>query len=805
MGEEQKENGGCACPFLPQLFPRFPQLTTASTESRMALHVGNSRENPDLQFVELRKVRVANAVAPDVSNGIVVSEAFGVLFAISNDSRVDVLSEQRVFDFQWSKSVINQTADANPITAFNTHFKATFLSVSLTGRVLLASGVTGTPGSTELTFYDVQQIAETRTAAAFANVSIPGKGGEAKRVICADWHPEFAESLLIVCFTDGSVSTIAVDVNTKTSAQLADYFVNPGITSVSWSPKGKQVLMAKANGCITFYKHHNGTGFAEARNIAPPDELKSFSVSSIKWITSTVIMACFVDPNNDQDANTRYVLVTAPTKSLPEYFDYGRIVMDMAEYKSSDRNYTSSFSLIGNMILATTSHSSEVSVIGCENVAASSHAAAWDQFILEDSSRIELPMSGSSDTFCRGSSFTLSSLKPFRLNENEIYGGPGTPCLYILTSAGVICPYYVVHKKNLIQPLAPALPLQQLQFTGVQNPVPAPQTNERFPSPNNLTFCPPSHSTPSSKPANAFGLKPATFGSGQPLSQPITETPLSSISKAANPIRPANQPASGLASDSGSNVFGSKPLAAPQQSMTTASSFSFGAAASALNSETESGGEERRPSAAVDQKADAIRSKEVTAAAAPVRDIPLEEAQKEIASMQNLIAEHKDRVRSFLGQRRIDDEACTNHFTSECSRLSRDFQVIDQLMSDSRVDIKALKGWIGQDFEALAAAERKLNKLKDDKFTRSISSYKLDSLTAQRLNEVKQRSRVIEDQLRLVSESLKSDWNTFIESANGSQRNTDRVTIIKKAISDCSHALIALDKSVAGIEAKVCL
>src|SRR5688500_15129934 len=108
----------------------------------MTLNLGGTRDNPDFKFVELRKSQVCHTIDSDVTCGIAFSETYRLLFSISSESRVEIIQEETLFNYDWSKSVINQSVPVTPLTAFNTAFKPSFLSVSLgSGRVLACCGV----------------------------------------------------------------------------------------------------------------------------------------------------------------------------------------------------------------------------------------------------------------------------------------------------------------------------------------------------------------------------------------------------------------------------------------------------------------------------------------------------------------------------------------------------------------------------------------------------------------------------------------------------------------------------------------
>lgn len=562
----------------------------------MSLKPGTTQDTQAFKFVQLRQVKVANLVTPHVVSGLAFSSTHRLLFAAANDKRVEVLDEAFIFDFQWSKSVINQVVNAALASVLVVNFKPTFLSVSRgSNNILLVAG-TSHPNILEMCFFDVSLIAQTKNTPQqippFASLSIPPSGSGAKRITCLEWHPEFNESLIAFTCEDGSLITVGVDLSANKAVKISELINNPYFTCVSWSPKGKQLLVGRSNGAVTCYKHNNGSGFAEARNIAPPEELKRFRISSARWVLASVILVTYIDPGNDSDPDTHYVLISAPTKTMPEYFDFGRICMDFSEY-TNENFYKADYAHIGSIALAHSTHAAEVSVIACDNSAEGANPSTWKQFILDDNARLELPLdSQGNESYPRGIAWSPSSSKTFQVAPNQTIGGGNTPVLYVLSSGGIICPYYLAYSKPVIDP-STALKTVQLDIKSI--PAPASQHGD------GPLFAPKTHSTPA-KPGNDFALKPSTFG-GTTFGQNTTSTPAmggggflkpatfgSSFSSQTSSATksPASRPSLFSGGNSGGNATFIKPSAfgsSPQQQSSfssPSSTFSFASASNAL-------------------------------------------------------------------------------------------------------------------------------------------------------------------------------------------------------------------------------
>ena len=183
------------------------------------------------------------------------------------------------------------------------------------------------------------------------------------------------------------------------------------------------------------------------------------------------------------------------------------------------------------------------------------------------------------------------------------------------------------------------------------------------------------------------------------------------------------------------------------------------------------------------------------------RDIPLEEAQKEMLAMKTLVSQHRERVRRF-GKESVADDAFTQRFAAEARRLESELEQMDHQLSETRTEVTALKGWVLRDTDALASAEKRLSRLRRDK-ERAAPEVPLDPITSEALARVTKRSQEIADQLELISETLREDWSDFVAASSGSLKVQDQEDLVMRVIHDSGSSLSALESAVAAMEARL--
>lgn len=361
-----------------------------------------------------------------------------------------------ILDFAWSKNIINRVLDDFPSIFVKLPFDPHYLSVSgASGSILIVCGLQ--QQHLRILCFDISDLnAVNADMQPFATIALDGKVSDHSLIQSMDWHPEYSESLLLIVLSNGSLLSIGVNLANRSAQLLTTLVYHERITAVSWSPKGKQFVLGKENGQLVQLKHKMGKDFEEAKIIRPPAEYAGFGVKSLRWCFSNLFSVCYAKIEQD-DLQTKFTTIYAPTKTQPTFNDHGSVCMD---FFSQSSNYRADFLHFDNILITSTSCSSELCVIGCDDTQASTEK--WKQWILDDSARVELPLAkDGKDTYPRGIALFLNDTKQFKISETETYGGPNCPLMLILNSAGVLCSYYIVYPKLKI---APQLQKKQLEF-----------------------------------------------------------------------------------------------------------------------------------------------------------------------------------------------------------------------------------------------------------------------------------------------------------------------------------------------------
>lgn len=507
------------------------------------------REMKDFQFRQMKKIRVFESpeeLPKDRSSLLTISNKFGLTF-VGLDRTFKAFLTQDLLAVDKGDGNANEIIEGiDAVAEVLVDLSIHHIALSCDELTLSVCGISA-EAALCMTFYDVRTLMNPNRQQKFPFASL--RPGVQLNTFVQDlrWNPVTA-SMLAVCLSDGSMMILDVSDNVQVQANLPN---SQGITSICWSPKGKQIAAGKMDATVRQY-----TPALEEKKIIPCPNFYSsdnpVKVLDVLWLRTYVFAVVYAAADGSLETPPDLVVVLLPKKDekvQTKYLNFS----DPVYGNCTERQHHYFLSQIEDwdLFFAASAASLEVCPIARQD------DKNWELWILEDCSRAELPVTDTNeDTFPLGLAIDFTNQQDIRISEEKTL--PPAPIMLLLSTHGLLCPFALLNFNPGIKPLvspstalslegerlpkqglttiiqkAPSIPSGPAAFPP-SAPTPVPPTVPFSSAPvaplssSGFTFTVPSTSSTSAP--SAFSLSASTaFGSGAPsfsfAPKPVSDTP----------------------------------------------------------------------------------------------------------------------------------------------------------------------------------------------------------------------------------------------------------------------------------------
>nr|KAF6486305.1 nucleoporin 214 [Rousettus aegyptiacus] len=338
------------------------------------------REMKDFQFRALKKVRLFDSpdeLPKERSSLLAVSNKYGLVFA-GGATGLQIFPTKNLLIQNKPGDDPNKIVDKVQSLLVPMKFPIHHLALSCDNLTLSVCMMSSEYGSI-IAFFDVRTFSNEakQQKRPFAYHKLLKDAGG--MVIDMKWNPT-VPSMVAVCLADGSIAVLQVTETVKVCATLPS---TVAVTSVCWSPKGKQLAVGKQNGTVVQY---------------------------LPTLQEKKVIPC--PPFYESDHPVREERRKTP-RGVREL--HGALLRQLRRAAAS---------LLPQLRR------------GMVN---------WESWLLEDSSRAELPVTDKNDdSLPVGVAIDYTNQVEVAINDEKTL--PPAPVLMLLSTDGVLCPFYMINQ-----------------------------------------------------------------------------------------------------------------------------------------------------------------------------------------------------------------------------------------------------------------------------------------------------------------------------------------------------------------------
>ncbi|KAM9641893.1 nuclear pore complex protein Nup214 isoform 2-T2 [Trichechus inunguis] len=738
------------------------------------------REMKDFQFRALKKVRIFESpekLPKERSSLLAVSNKYGLVFA-GGASGLHIFPTKSLLIQNKPGDDPNKIVDKVQSLLVPMKFPIHHLALSCDNLTLSVCMMSSEYGSI-IAFFDVRTFSNEakQQKRPFAYHKLLKDAGG--MVIDMKWNPTVA-SMVAVCLADGSIAVLQVTETVKVCATLPS---TVAVTSVCWSPKGKQLAVGKQNGTVVQYL----PTLQEKKVIPCPPFYESdhpVRVLDVLWIGTYVFTIVYAAADGTLETSPDVVMALLPKKEdkHPEIFVN---FMEPCYGSCTERqhHYFLSYVEEWDLVLAASAASTEVSIL-----ARQSDQINWESWLLEDSSRAELPVTDKNDdSLPMGVAIDYTNQMEITINDEKTL--PPAPVLMLLSTDGVLCPFYMINQNPGIRSLIKSP--EQLSLEGERQPkssAPTPVASPMAPSAVSFSFGSSSFKpTLESTPVPSISMPNIGMKSSFPPSASAVKANLSEKFTAVATSAPVNSSQStpsmlpfSPASKTGSSgsLSHPTPLSAPSSSVTLKPTVSPSAAGrSAQGSPT--------PAFSMVQKSPRITPPVAKSGSPQAKALqpPVSEKQghqwkesdpvmagigEEIAHFQKELEELKARTSKACFQVGTSEEM--KMLRTESDDLHTFLLEIKETTESLHGDISTLKTTLLEGFAGVEEAREQNERSCDSGYLHLLYKRPLDPKSEAQLQEIRRLHQYVKFAVQDVNDVLDLEWDRHLEQKKKQKR-----------------------------------
>uniref|UniRef100_A0A915AGU6 Nuclear pore complex protein Nup214 n=1 Tax=Parascaris univalens TaxID=6257 RepID=A0A915AGU6_PARUN len=400
----------------------------------------------DFQFRALRRVRLfAKPIKPrgeKISPSLIATSSnFGITVVGTPEGLLLSLRTSDVNSLQASHS--NRDTEVSDI-----HRKTSVipgdetdelvaLGCSCSGRIL--SALVNTSNGPFVHLFDMCAFSPDFTPKAGVVRSIRVSSVDGAHGVALEWNPQL-DGLFAVITTDGTLSTFLFDLeNPERISIVGTTNLKVRGSCISWSPKGKQLVVGDDSGNVLQYKPE----MVLVRTIAAPNNITSMQGTPLRctglcWLATTEFLVAY-SPRNSDEVNIALLTVK---KDAPPRWSHLEDVTYSGNRGEFHQKITFTALHQWQIVLCASSRSTEVALLGkIENV--------WKCWQLDDVSRIETSLGiDGEETFPLGVCIDTSSQIAVKLSDDEGMQVPPCPLVMLISSDGVLLSYNAISMRS---------------------------------------------------------------------------------------------------------------------------------------------------------------------------------------------------------------------------------------------------------------------------------------------------------------------------------------------------------------------